>query len=372
MRLASCRKNRQSGCFGLKCPYCRRYVQQNCYVVSGVGYTLRVFRTPLLSLFILTLTSAMPCLGQSQGVQVHKLPLNKNPQVSRGCQSDFAGVWWVDDTTILVRYLLGARCRQAAVPFLWGNTMLDMEGRTIASIDRSSETGVLWPGPNGGALAVSSKHSVQILDRQLTVLKTIDYEGGGTCCSVFLSADCTGFAICSVIPDQNCRYLRGEPASETSRDNFPGGFPELDKLNKQPQQNSTKDRPEQYLVKGDESWFFDRKGNVFRVKPGMQAVKLPSPTATLLDSGCVAVVSEENPDRLLASCYDELSLEDELPLYAHERLVLYDVPSGRVLFKLDPGVGNSTFKLSPDGKRIAVVRGAAFGGRASITIYYVP
>jgi len=61
-----------------------------------------------------------------------------------------------------------------------------------------------------------------------------------------------------------------------------------------------------------------------------------------------------------------------LPLYAHERLALYDVPSGRVLFKLDPGVGNSTFKLSPDGKRIVVVRGAAFGGRASITIYYVP
>lgn len=104
----------------------------------------------------------------------------------------------------------------------------------------------------------------------------------------------------------------------------------------------------------------------------MQAVKLPSPTATLLDSGCNAVVSEENPDRLLAHCYDELSLGDELPLYAHERLALYDVPSGRVLFKLDPGVDNSTFKLSPDGKRILVVRGAAFGGRASITIYYVP
>ena len=325
-----------------------------------------MFNAPLLSLCILALTSAMPFLGESQLVQVYKLSLSKNPQLSRRCQSDFPRVWWVDDTTILVSYLLGP-CRRAAYPFRVGNTMLDLEGRTIASVDQN---GALQPGPNGGALEITTKHSVEIFDQHFTVLETIDWEGG-TCCNVFLSADRTGFAICSVSSSEHCRYFGGQTLSEMSRDNFPGGFPELDEVNKHRQPQSTNDPPERYLA-GDESWFFDRKGNVFRVKPGMKAVRLPSPTATLLDSGCHAVISKEKPDRLMASCHDEFSLGDELPLYAHERLALYDVPSGRVLFKLDPGVGNSESKLSPDGRRIVVVRGGSFGGSASITIYYVP
>lgn len=309
----------------------------------------------------------MPFLCKSQDVQIYKMPLSKNPQVSRGCHSDFPQVWWVDDTTILVSYLLGP-CRGAANPFRWGNTVLDLEGRTIASVDLSSEAGVMRPGPNGRVLEIT-RHSVQILDQHFTVLKTIDYPGKA-CCEVFLSADRTGFAICS-ISAEDCRYFGGQMFSEKSRDDFSRGFPELDELNKRRQPQSANDLPERYLV-GDELWFFDRKGNIFRVKQGMQAVKLPSPTATLLNSGCHAVISEEKPDRLLASCYDELSLGDEMAIYAHERLALYDVPSGRPLFKLDPGVGNSESKLSPDGRRIAVVRGGSFGRSASITIYYVP
>lgn len=334
----------------------------------GVGYTLRVLKTLLWLLCIFALISAMPVSGKCQDVQIDKMPLSKNPQVSRGCRGDIPRVWWVDDTTLLVSYLLGP-CRKAAYPLRWGNTMLDLEGRTIGSVDRNGEAGVMRPGPNGGALEVTTKHSVQILDQHFTVLKTIDHEGGA-CCEVFLSADRTGLAVCSVSAE-DCRYFGGQTFSEKSRDDFPRGFPELDDLNTHRQPQSANDLPEHYLA-GDESWFFDRKGNVFRIRQGMKAEKLPSPTATLLDSRCHAFISEEKPDRLLASCYDELGLGDELPIYAHERLALYDVPSGRVLFKLDPGAGNSVSKLSPDGRRIVVVRGGSFGRSASITIYYVP
>jgi hypothetical protein len=124
-------------------------------------------------------------------------------------------------------------------------------------------------------------------------------------------------------------------------------------------------------VTDDESWFFDRKGNVFRVKAGGRAEKLPSPTATLLDSGCNATVAEEGRSRLLVHCTDGVALGDEMPVYDHERIVLYDVPSGKVLFKLDPGAGNFMESLSPDGKRIAIVRGGFFG-KSSLTVYSVP
>ena len=60
-----------------------------------------------------------------------------------------------------------------------------------------------------------------------------------------------------------------------------------------------------------------------------------------------------------------------MPVYEHERIVLYDVLSGKVLFKLDPGAGNSRESLSPDGTRIAIVRGGVFA-KSSVTIYSVP
>jgi len=319
-------------------------------------------------LLVLAMISVSSCLAQGKGVIVNKLPLDKNPETTRSCHSDFLEADWVDDTTILVVYHIPP-CSTKSYPFERGYTMLDMQGRTIASADRNNETGKIVPGPNGGVLAIIWKRSVQTMDRNYAVLKTIDCEG--VSCRVYFSADRNGFALCGVPTKEDCRYYRGRASEEAKLEDFPGGFPELEILKKRPAPAATNGQPKHYPVTDDESWFFDRKGNVFRVKAGGQAEKLPSPTATLLDSACSATVSEEGRSRLLAYCQDGVAFGDEMPVYEHERIVLYDVPSGKVLFKLDPGAGNSRESLSPDGKRIAIVRGGVFG-KSSLTIYSVP
>jgi hypothetical protein len=56
-------------------------------------------------------------------------------------------------------------------------------------------------------------------------------------------------------------------------------------------------------------------------------------------------------------------------LYGFRRDVLYDAPSGEVLLKLSP---DGTVRMSPDGRRLAVVKLGFFGGRSSLTLYYAP
>jgi hypothetical protein len=321
-------------------------------------------------LWLLVLAMPSWCVAQSNGVIAEKLPLDKNPDVSRRCRSSWAVVEWVDDNTILVSYRFPP-CDRKSYPIQFGYTMLNMQGTAIASAVRDNETGYLKAGPNGGVLAITPKHSVQVLDQHFMVLKTIDCEGAD--CNAFLSADRTGFALCGIPTKDDCRYFRGRVPEVAKLEDFPGGFPALEMGKKRPDPASSSNQPRHYSVSGDESWVFDRKGNVFRIKTGRQAEKLPSPTATLLDSSCSATVSQEGHSRLLAHCGDEISLGDEMPIYYHERVVLYDVPSGKVLLKLDPGAGNSEEELSPDGKRIAVVRGGiAPGEKSTVTLYYVP
>ena len=330
--------------------------------------TLCAPKRTLHFLLVFAAISTPSCLAQGKGVFAQKLPLNKNPETSRLCNGDFPRADWVDNTTILVVYRIPP-CGRKSYPLEVGYTLLDMQGRTIASVDRDNETGKIVPGPNGGVLAIIWKHSVQTMDRNYAVLKTIDCEE--VSCSIFLSADRNGFALCGVPTKEDCRYYRGPASEDAKPEDFPGGFPELEMLKKRSAPASTNGQPKHYPVSDDESWFFDRKGNVFRVKPGGQAEKLPSPTATLLDSGCSATVAEEGRRRLLAYCQDGVEFGGEMPVYEHERIVLYDVLSGKVLFKLDPGAGNSRESLSPDGTRIAIVRGGVFA-KSSVTIYSVP
>jgi hypothetical protein len=330
---------------------------------------MRVYKWTLFSLLGLAMASAPLSVAQSDGVVIEKLPLDKNPDVSRRCRSPWASVDWVDNSAVLVAYRIPP-CSRKSYPILFGYSVLNMQGTVIASTVRDNETSYLKAGPNGGVLAITREHSVQVLDRHFIVLKTIDCETAN--CNVFLSEDRTGFALCGVPAKDDCQYFRGRVPEVAKLEDFPGGFPELEMEKKRAAPASSSNQPRHYAVSKDESWFFDRKGNVFRIKTGGQAEKLQSPTATLLDSSCRARVSEEGHSRLLTHCEDELSLGVEMPIYYHERIVLYDVPSGKVLLTLDPGAGNSEEKLSPDGKRIAVVRGGVPGGRSSATLYYVP
>jgi len=319
----------------------------------------------LLSLLVLAITTPLLCLAQGNGVIIEKLPLDKNPEVSRQCpkNKDWLNEQWIDDNTILVRYRVSP-C-QGIGSFKFGNTALDMHGKTIASLDTDLNTQFLHTGPYGEALLVTYKHSVQVLDGHFAILKTIDCADHD--CNAFLSADRTGFALCNYPYTDYCRYFRGQGAEDANLDNFPDGFPELDKFR---QASSKTNQPTRYSVNGD-LWFFDRKGHVFRVKGGGKQEELPSPAASILDENCVAKVSEETHNRVLVHCSGGFGFGDEMVLYGFDRLLLYDAASGKVLCQV--GAGNDPMSsVSPDGKRIAVVRGDGQGSRSSVTIYYVP
>jgi hypothetical protein len=299
--------------------------------------------------------SASLSVAQSYGVIIEKLPLDKNPDVSRRCRSPWASVDWVDDSAILLTYRIPP-CDRKSYPIQRGFTMLNMQGTAIASAVRDNETGYLKAGPNGGVLAITRRHSVQVLDQHLMVLKTIDCETAD--CKVFLSADRTGFALCGIPAKDDCRYFRGRVPEVAKVEDFSGGFPELEMEKRRSSPALSSNQPRHYAVSKDESWFFDRKGNVFRIKTGGQAEKLRSPTATLLDSSCSATVSQEGHSRLLTHCKDELSLGDEMPIYYYERIVLYDVPSGKVVLELDPGAGNSEENFRPTVSELRLSVGA--------------
>jgi hypothetical protein len=276
---------------------------------------------------------------------------------------------WIDNSTILTAYVLQPCGRGDPVRF--GYTVLDLHGTTLASADSTSEDGIaryLEPGPNGRVLMVVRERSVQVLDPHFAPLKTIDCEMAH--CQTFLSADRTGFAICGDPVKDDCRYFRGATFEKAAFEDFPGGFPILDEITKARSPTATKSESRRYAVTKEESWFFDESGHAFRVKAGGKPEELPSPASTLLKDQCGATLSEEGQNRLLADCVDGIVFGDELVLYEAKHLALYDVPSGRVLFRLNPSVASRT-TLSPDGKRLAVERIGPMGG-TSVTIYTVP
>jgi hypothetical protein len=176
--------------------------------------------------------------------------------------------------------------------------------------------------------------------------------------------------VCGDPVRDDCRYFRGPNFEKATVEDFPGGFPLLDTITKPRSSASSKDRPVHYAVSKDEYWFFDESGHAFRVKAGGKPEELQSPAATLLDDHCGATISEEGYSRLLADCHTYIAWGEEMVLYDSNHIAIYDVPSGRLLFKLDPGVSSRT-TLSPDGKRLAVERIGPRGG-TSVTIYYVP
>jgi hypothetical protein len=331
------------------------------------AYTVAVRKWVLFSA-VVGMASAASCLSQGKGVIAEKLPLDKNPEISRRCpKNDYLHVDWVDDNTILAGYVLQP-CRKGD-PIRFGYTLLDVHGKTLASTDSQTRDGdfrSMQPGPNGEVLGKVWKHGIQVLDTHFELLTMIDC--GATDCVSYVSADRTGFAVCGVPPDA-CRYFRGRGFEEARAEDFPDGFPLLDMMRKSRSPAAAKDLPVQNSVGKGESWFFRDGDHLFRVKAGGKPEELPRPGWSLLESQCSGMVSVEGHDRFLADCGNGIALGEELVLYESGRIVLYDVPSGRILFKLN--TGTSRARWSPDGRRIAVER-VGPSGETSVTVYYVP
>jgi hypothetical protein len=313
----------------------------------------------LPSVIIFAVISTFTVLAQNKDVAVQTLRLDGNPNIAQRCPSnDYMNADWVDAQTLLVAYVLQPCRKGDDVKF--GYTTLDLQGKTIAFAD--SDAGFMHLGPNGEILASNWKRNVQLLDSHFAVLKTIDC--GGSVCNAHLSADHAGFAVCSSPSNGACRYFRGHSGDDAKADDFPEGFPTLT-----PQVRSAHSEPKRFVVDKDQVWFFDNKNHLFRTIAGGPAKALPSPAASIMKESCGAVVSEEGRRRVLVECSGGIVFGSEGVLYGFRRDVLYDAPSGEVLLKLSP---DGTVRMSPDGRRLAVVKPGFFGGRSSLTLYYAP
>lgn len=316
----------------------------------------------LLSLLFLTAISTMQCAAQSKKAVVQKVRLDDNPLLANRCSSnDYLDADWIDDQTLLVRFVLQPCGKASEIKF--GYTTLDLQGKTIAYAD--SDAGTMEPGPNGAILARNGKKNVQLRDEHFGVIKTIDCDTEK--CGAYVSADRTGFSVCRTYYKSDCRYFRGSKGDEAKVEDFPEGFSDLD-INQR--DISSPPGHVQYAVAGDEVWYFDDSGHLFRSVSGGTPKTLPNPASSILREDCDATVSKEGRRRFLSKCVGGLGDGSEW-VYYFQRYVLYDVPSHKVLLKLSPPDSHGV-KMTPDGSHLALVKPAPLGGRSSLLIYYAP
>jgi hypothetical protein len=315
-----------------------------------------------LSLLFLTVISTLQCAAQSEKVVVQKARLDDNPLLTNRCSSnDYLNADWIDDQTLLVRFVLQPCGKGSEVKF--GYTTMDLQGKTIAYAD--GDAGTMEPGPNGAILARNGKKNVQLLDEHFGVIKTIDCDTEK--CGAYVSADRTGFSVCRTNFKSDCRYFRGSKGDEAKVEDFPEGFPDLD-INQR--DISSPPGHVHYAAAGDEVWYFDDSGHLFRSVSGGTPKTLSNPASSIMREDCDAIVSKGGRRRFLSRCVGGLGYGSDEWVYYFQRYVLYDVPSHKVLLKLS--VSGNIMRMSPDGSHLSFAKPAPLGGRSSLLIYYAP
>jgi hypothetical protein len=310
-----------------------------------------------LSLLFLIVISTLQCAAQSKKIVVRKVSLDDNPLLANRCASnDYMNADWIDDQTLLVRFVLQPCGKASEIKF--GYTTMDLQGKTIAYAD--SDAGTMEPGPNGEILARKGKQNIRLLDTHFGVIKTIDCDTEK--CGAYVSAGRTGFSVCRTDYKSDCRYFRGSNGDEAKVEDFPEGFPDLD--------ISAPPGHIHYAVAGDEVWYFDDSGHLFRSVSGGTPKTLPNPAFSILREDCDAIVSKEGRRRFLSRCVGGIGYGSDEWVYYFQRYVLYDVPSHKVLLKLS--VSGNIVRMSPDGSHLLFAKPALLGGRGSLLIYYAP
>ena len=233
--------------------------------------------------------------------------------------------------------------------------VLDSTG-SVQATARRDDLIALSGGPRG-TIAGLGWGNIELLDTQLRPEQRLDCPNRSQPCAITLapsSAFGSEFAVCSSADaEQVCDFYRGWPAEKSSSDNTAISNAE------NPYTHVAGDGHANWRVGPEEVWSFNN-GKLIRTGD-VKASPLVSPEDFVGKNGggCGGQLSTLEPRRFLAVCTGAHWYSDGMfdAIFGFSRVVLFDVPSARIIMRID-GPAYTSAALSPLGKRVATLRGS--------------
>lgn len=338
-------------------------------LLPGVGSAFSAILAVILSFIV----SSSFRLSAEAPRPFKTIDLNRARITAQGCENKWKDwltrVIWLDEQHFAVA-LWAAGCPSDSPS--GGSTIVvavfDMAGSLQGSIHRDDLT-TFAKGPRG-TLVGSSWRNAEIFGADLKVEQIFDCPANSEPCGISLapgdgqrdgpsdgSREGLGseFALCSgVSGHQLCDYYRGRPAMKVSSAN-----------------DTASEATDPYTglavsgfraawqVSAAETWTF-KGGTLTRIgADGASSAVSAENFVGTNGGGCDGQMSGSEPRRFLAVCRGAHWYSDGMfdSIFGFSRVVLFEVPSGRQITRLDGPVAVNA-ELSPSGKSLAVVRGS--------------
>jgi hypothetical protein len=313
------------------------------------------------SLFALTLSLNVLLAAQTP-TPLKTIDLNKVKFQGAQCpskwQDGYSQLIWVDDQHFAV-FLLSDECSDTVANPKPGAkvAVFDSTGSTLAASHRDDFISI-FRGPKG-TVAGLSWGKIDLLDYQLHPIRTLDCPDGSQSCGITLapsSAFDSAFALCSVKTAQRtCDFYRDWPAVRISSATIPEAEDPYTHLIV----SGYSGYNAQWRVGPDEIWAFS--DGVLRSlhTDGTSSPVSPEDFVGKNGGGCDGELSSAESRRFLAVCAGTHWYSDGMfdSIFGFSRIVIFDVPSGRIISRID-GPEYTSAALSPSGKLIAILRGS--------------
>ena len=279
------------------------------------------------------------------------IDLNKVKIYGQACESKWrdglSRLIWLDDRHFAA-FHFAATCsdaREVAVFDSAGPAQAAARLDGLLSVSR---------GPRG-TIAGVYPGKIDLLDTQLRLKQSLDCPNGPKGCWITLapnSAFNSEFAVCSYADAQQvCGFYRDWPAEKiSSRTTAISGAED-------PYTHAAYIGHPSWQVGNGETWFFDN-GLLTRAGVGKASSLVSSKDFAGKNGGhCEGQLSASEPLRFLAVCIGTHWYSDGMfdAIFGFSRVVLFDVPSGHQLVRIN-GPAFTSAAISPSGKRIAILR----------------
>jgi hypothetical protein len=311
------------------------------------------------SIFVLGISLSTSLAAQSP-TPLKTIDLNKIKIHGQACESNwrdgFSQVVWLDDQH-LAAFLLTATCSDAVAPPQPAGevAVFDSAGSAQAAARREGLISVSR-GPRG-TIAGLSWGKIELLDTQLRLKQSLDCPNGSQSCGITLapsSAFDSEFALCSKVDAQQvCEFYRDWPTEKVSSKTTATSAPE------NPYTHAANIGHASWQVADGETWSFNN-GRLTRAGVGKSPSLVSSEDFVGKNGGnCEGELSASEPRRFLAVCTGAHWYSDGMfdAIFGFSRVVLFDVPSGHQVMRID-GPAFTSAALSPSGKRVATLRGS--------------
>jgi hypothetical protein len=288
------------------------------------------------------------------------IDLNKVKFQGASCSSKWrdgiSRVIWVDEKHFAV-FLFPVECSDAvANPKPAAEVaVFDSSGSLIAACRNDFIS--IFRGPRGTVVGLSWG-KIELLDDQLRSLESMSCPDGSKSCGITLAPSSTfdsEFALCSAKDSQRrCDFYRNWPTVRVSSATIPEAEDPYTHL----VVSGYSGYNAQWRVGSGETWSFS-DGLLRRSSAdGTSSLVSPEDFVGKNGGGCDGELSSAEPRRFLAVCAGTHWWSDGMfdSIFGFSRVVVFDVPSGRIISRID-GPAYTSASLSPSGKLIAVLRG---------------